>query len=348
MKKTAVLIAVLLFPFAAGAYSWNEDAGCRAGRPIRSHVGNIAMNEISFPTGSAVENAFIEAQKEDSFATAGSFWRQGHTKYNSPWITTNNGHSEAAFTSFAPLGLSQFAGETITQYTSAWSWAHWCVYYDYIGEADVILNSDLSPWNPDLLADAPGQPEKAIAQHELLHSAGLEHEARVVATMGAGNFAYFGTNRDVQLLHSDDKAGLRFLYGNATTGTDVAVTAWKQVNFMPQYGAIAPVAVSAVVARPNQGFVEATIENHGTATVDTDLAVYLRVPPAGAWMKVETYTMKGVPAGYVWTWPLFFDTAGVAPGTYDIRVVINDSGALNEGINTVNNDFIAPAQIIVQ
>jgi len=101
----------------------------------------------------------------------GSGWRQAHNKYSLPYIAFNDGLSEAAFISFSQAGIPG-TGYTSWWYHDKFSWAHFCFYYDYIREADVVLNADQFV-DPGLTVSGSGYSEKAVAQHELMHSAGL-------------------------------------------------------------------------------------------------------------------------------------------------------------------------------
>jgi hypothetical protein len=347
MRRPALAFVVALAGGAAFGAFYEVDAGCRPGHVIHSNVGVLSMNDISFPAGSDLERSFIAAQDEDNGAAIGSFWHQDHNHYASPWVTGNNGTSEAAFVHFSQIGLPpNRGGWTFTWYADAWSWAHWCVYYDHIKEADVLLDAD-AVWDPSLQAkwDSNTPNEKAVAQHELLHSAGFDHQPFVVATMGAGATAFFGMGQDLPLLHADDKMGLRTLYGNGQHGADVAIQGWKVIDTITEYGHIGTVDQSPVVQQGQLAHSEITIENHGTDTVDTSLGIYGRfVGGSGGWQKLIAWTFQGLVSGATETHDLLIPTAGLAKGRWEIRMVVNDDGALADQ-NTLNNFYDSPQQL---
>lgn len=345
----SLTIAMIVFSCQeAFAYYYLVRTGCKSGGVIKSRVSYLRLNNVSFPDGSSWEKTFVNALNEFNTDIPGSGWRFSWGKEYDSRVGWDDGTSEVAFMTGANMGSSAPA-YTKWWYDYDWSWGEFCYYIEAIDEADVLFNVDYS-WSSSLYDSSPFDSIynlKAVALHELGHVTGLQHENRRVATMGSGSYAYFGTNRNSPRIHSDDKAGERFLYGNGVTNTDVAVHAFKQTSTSGEYGSVGYVSQDTSVARGNYLKLEYTMENHGTTRVD-NVKYGFYIYQNWSWRLLGTSYVWMDP-GYVGTFTRYlYIPSDITPGySYQFKVVA-DSGNVFSESNESNNETIFPSKVYIQ
>lgn len=337
----------------AWGYFYSVRTGCGPGGIIKSRATHLLLNNTSFSDGSSFENAIMSAFNEFNTDIPGSGWQFSWGKDYDSWVGWQDGISEVAFMTGAQIGTNKPA-YTKLWYDRDYSWSELCYYIEATSEADVLFNSDYN-WTSSLTAE-PGRTcaegeglcnVKATALHELGHAAGLLHENRWLATMGQGYYAYFGLNRNLPMIHSDDKAGMRFLYGNGTTGRDVAVHAFRQASTAGEYGIIGDVRQSSSVTDAGfpYAFIEYTVENHGTTTETINVGFY--VLQNDTWNLLGTTEIPGTPPGFVATYIRYlFIPTSVPNGNYFFKVKTDYGEQISE-TNELNNEFQLPQLITI-
>jgi hypothetical protein len=219
-----------------------------------------------------------------------------------------------------------------------------------IVEADILFNTRFSwstdPYdysNPD---DSP-QSFEGVALHELGHALGLGHENRVMATMNSyyPNSGPFGHRREWDPF-GDDRLGVRFLYPDQTTETDIAASPLKSRG----EGRSGLVSSPSSATRGSTVDIEFTFSNLGTSAVTFDIGFYLSrdstidisdtllgmnrgasAPPGATGTHTRTLTIPN----------------SITPGTYYLGFIVDPYNEIPED-NETNNSQEMPRTITIR
>ena len=348
---------------AWGYYYLVRTGGCNDGGVIRSTADWMKLGNISFPPGSTWERAVIYAMREFNTDIPGSSWSYMWSTDYDGTVGSDDGISEVAFQTSANIGSTapghikrwyEYDIHTETQCSLLGCIITGCSFKKAINEADVLFNSDYF-WSSSLEADPNASCVlndsnspcnlKATALHEFGHAAGLQHENRWLATMGKGNYSYYGSQRNLPMLHADDKAGMRFLYGNGVTNNDISVNAWKQTSTSGEYGDIGLIGQDTFVTGTNTyAFMEYTVENHGTEILQPKIGFYVY---DNGWRLVTTTLLSGIQPGSAWLVGRYvLIPNGLKRGYHTFKIVADYDNQLAE-TNELNNEFELPQGIYI-
>lgn len=212
-------------------------------------------------------------------------------------------------------------------------------------EADIQFNSN-KIWTTEKYdyskSQGPPYNLEAVALHELGHVLGLStdhHEDRFMATMNSyyPNGGPLGYSAEWDPL-ADDRAGIRFLYGNGATEIDIAASNLKRIG----------AGTSGIVDGPNPSnnvapgatvAVEYTISNQGTSAQTFNVGFYLSPDTDISTSDILIGNISGVsmaPGTSTFTRSVMIPY-GTPSGTYYIGFIVDNNNALAE--NNENNNF---------
>lgn len=211
----------------ANSYSWmacNDTPITWSELPVHFHI-----RDCSIPDGSAEHDDVVYSFRK---------WND----YSDPWtpVFTHetsyldcfdeppeyNGKNEVYATSQAAIDGA--GGRSFVRYdpeSCTWAWTE-----QEIVESDIAIASDYDPRQGQATV-CDGHPNRLYAIHvwihEMGHAIGLQHENRNLASMNEVKHSatYCGDHKFAPF--PDDVAGLRFLYPQVDTATDLAVSAHR-------------------------------------------------------------------------------------------------------------------------
>lgn len=334
---TATLAALAaLLPGTAGAYSWTT-CGDRTVVWSGSRA-TMAINTTSFPVGSTWDGRLQNAMWHwNNVKGAGfNFFVARDTDGT---FSHGNGVNEMYF-SAADSGTA--LAVTHSRYTCYWLFG----YHAWRNEADVSFNTSYA-WTTGPLSYANlGSPYsfESVALHELGHVLGLGHEDRWMATMNSyyPNSGPLGYYKEWDPL-ADDREGVRFLYRDATTETDVAGSAFKRSGS----GTSTRVSSPTVASRGTFVTLEFSFANQGTSTRTFDINFYLStnslISTADRYLGGNSGAWAAAGAMGTFSRTLFIPR-DIAPGTYYLGFLLDPRGAIAEN-NESNNGQPMPQAI---
>ncbi len=231
------------------SYAWWESFG----NPCRweGAAATMDLHPVSFWSGSPWTNNMVAAMTAWNNVIGSRFhfnWKIQKRDINDH----GDGHTAVAF---VRSHCDDWAGITYrrTKFLSS-----------KVKEADILFDVDCS-WvssspNKELDVRAQGpQSFRDVAQHELGHALGLDHEFGAVAIM---NYGYI-----FERLQGDDKNGARFLYPRSGTETDLSVT--NAVDDGPGGWMRYVKAPSPQQAEPGEAIqIEYTVQNMGNVALN--------------------------------------------------------------------------------
>jgi len=249
---------------AAHAANWLECSGNKI--KWNSNWTNMYISTTSFPAGSAWDSDLQNAMWHWNHV-GGSGFNFYVGRDTDGTHSSSNGVNEI-YWSAAETGSA--LAVTFSRYHCYWAFG-----YQYgRDEADIAFNSSYA-WSTSTLNYASlGSPYnfELVALHELGHALGLSHSDGVQATMNSyyANGGPLGYYKEVDPL-PDDRYGVRALYADGTTETDVAGSALKRTGT----GTSGLVSSPTSAARGSTISINFTFANLGTATATFDIGFYL-------------------------------------------------------------------------
>jgi Matrixin/CARDB len=345
-RRTAFLrrCGLALAGFVAAVMMVSQNAHASTWRTCEGNIlkwnanrTTMSLSTVSFPIGSVwdtrVQNAMwhwnnVKGSGFNFFVARDTDGTHSH----------GNGDNEVYFSRDDDLGSA--LAVTFTR-----SHCYWFFGWHYgIDETDIGFNLDHA-WNPNAFSYANvGSPYsvEGVALHELGHALGLGHESGVLATMNPNYPAGgpLGGNREWDPL-GDDRGGVRILYPDGTTESDVAASAFKGTGQL--------VASTLSVARGGNATLEFTFSNLSTATKSFDINFYLSTNNIISTIDTLLGSNTGAwgSAGFSGTFARSLTIPSwVAPGTYHLGFVIDPANAVSEN-NESNNWQNAPRSITV-
>jgi len=340
--NNSILHTLALIAMAGGtasAYNYNT---CN-GNAIRWNSGwtNMAISTTSFSPGSSwdgdIQNAMWHWNN-----VKGSGFNYYYLRGTSGTHQFGNGVNEMYFDG------AEASGSTLAV-THISSHCYWFFGWNYgIDETDIAFNTNAG-WNTGAFNYANlGSPYsfEEVAEHELGHALGLNHENRWMALMNAyypdgGTLGYYKEHDP----NGDDRLGARALYPDGTTEIDVAGSAFKFTGTATSGLVSSP----TLAARGSTVNIEWTFANLSTATETFDVGFYLSsndfistydtllATNYGAWGS-SGFTGTFTRSLYIPTW--------ITPGTYYLGFLIDPYNQLPD-VNKGNNGQPMPRSIYI-
>ena len=256
----------------------------------------MELNPDSFPSGSWRDN-MVGAMQDWNNVIGSAFTFQWTIQARDVY-DHNDGHNAVAFVPHCcggPIAVT----ERRTRGTTS-----------ELREADILFDANVSwvPSDPNEERDAQtvrvGESFRHVAQHELGHALGLNHEFSIPAIMNAGLI--------FERLQGDDKNGVRFIYPGNGIDVDLSVTNAVDDGLFIRY--VSPPSPSP--SYPGGSIqVEYTIENMGT--------VPLRNVGVGFYLKCSfSDLIQGKCSGNYFLDRSYFDLPVNSTGTFARTLVI--------------------------
>jgi hypothetical protein len=229
------------------------------------------------------------------------------------------------------------------------SHCYWFLGWNYgIDETDIAFNTNAG-WNTGAFNYSNlGSPYdfEQVAEHELGHALGLNHEDRWMALMNSyypngGPLGYYKEHNP----NGDDRGGVRFLYPDGTSEVDVAGSAFKFTGS----GGSTLVSSPLSAARGSYVNVEWTFANLSTVSESFDVGFYLSSNDyisTGDTLLGTNYGASGTP-GFTGTFTrTLYIPAWITPGTYNLGFLIDPTNQLPD-VDRGNNIQPMPRTISV-
>jgi hypothetical protein len=322
MNRSTIAAAAVLAAFGSAsaasrveAYGWLE---CR-GKPIiwSAARANMFINTVSMPPHS-IDDKLVQNAMWHWNNVAGSRFtffvgRDKDGKYR-----TGNGVNEIVY--------GKVDEEDTLAFTDV---LHRCA---SLVETDIIFdqNADWSVSEFNYLKLGSPYSLEGTALHELGHVVGLEHEDRVLETMNTlhPSGGPVGQNVEWDPL-PDAREGVRFLYPENTSESDVSGTVLKTNNA----GSAVRVTQTKTVLPGNQVTMQLTILNHSTARKTFNIQFYLSPNDVVSTKDrlLGTNTGAFLDPGVVLTFTRSLTIpADVAPGTYWLGFWVDSGRNISE------------------
>jgi hypothetical protein len=335
-----VLPAAALFVMAGGAaqaYNYNT---CNGNAVVWGGASNtMQISTVSFPPGTSWDSDIQDAM-----------WHWNNVKGSrfNYYYTRGSGHSLGNGKNEMYFDATEASGSTLA-ITHTNYHCYWLFGWNYgIDETDIAFNTNAG-WNTGAFNYSNlGSPFdfEQVAEHELGHALGLNHENRWLALMNAyypngGPLGYYKEHNP----SGDDRGGARVLYSDGTTEVDVAGAALTFTGG----GNSGLVSSPSYAARGSNVTIQWTFTNLSTATETFDVGFYLSsdsyIDTRDIWLGTN-YGAWGS-AGYVGTFSrtLYIPT-WVAPGTYYLGFLIDPTNALPDA-DRGNNNQPMPRTIVI-
>jgi Matrixin/CARDB len=319
------------------AANWNTCSG----NNIRWNSGwtNMYISTTSFPAGSSWDGALQDAMWHWN-NVKGSGFNYYYGRDTDGAHSSGNGVNEIYLGSEPGTALAV----TLTRYH-----CYWLFGWQYgLDEADIAFSNSRA-WSTGRLDYSNlGSPFnfEEVALHELGHALGLNHEDRWMATMNSfyphsGTLGYYKENDP----NADDRVGARILYGDGTTETDVAGSAFKRTGS----GTSGLVSSPSYAARGSSVTIEFTFSNLSTAQQSFDIGFYLSandyISISDTLLGMNSGASGGAGSTGTFTRTLYIPY-WIAPGTYYLGFLVDPYNALPEA-NEGNNIQPMPRTIVV-
>lgn len=320
-KRHLPLIIVIMTTLLIGAatqafpYAWWEFMGT----PWHWHSGGTTMylHPVSFVSGSSWTNNMTGATQDWTNVIASPLtysWTIQSRDINNH----GDGYNAVAFV----RNGCEWSGIAYvrTYFLSA-----------HLKDTDIWFDADCQGWvpsNPTMEENvfAQGLSFRNVAQHELGHALGLNHEFSTVSIMNYGALVY-------ERLQGDDKNGIRFLYPGSGIDTDISVTNAASDGGYQRY-VNSPFPRQVMPGGTIQ--IEYTIQNMGTVALNSvSVGFYL-----GDHLLGRSYFNFPVHSIGTFTRALAVPS-DVSPGSYPFYVFIDDTNSFTES-DELNNRFQNP------
>ena len=313
-----------------------------AGNTIRWNSGRADMyiSTTSFPAGSSWDGRLQNAMWHwNNVKGAGFNFYVGRDTDGTH--SRSNGVNEV-YLSNTEVGSA--LAVTFSRFHCYWLFGYW---YG-IDETDIAFNNNLSWTTGKFNYGSLGSPFnfELVALHELGHALGLKHEDRVMATLNSfyphsGPLGYY---KEVDP-HADDRLGVRNLYRDGTTETDVAGSAFKRTGT----GTSGLVSSPASARRGTNVTLEFSFANLSTAFQTFDIGFYLSTNSFISTSDIFLGRNNGAsaPSGTTGTFSrtLYIPT-WISPGTYSLGFLIDPNNVKGEN-NENNNNQPMPRTITI-
>jgi len=341
MKNITFVLLTLLSIAATqiNAAAWRE---CAFGDDL-SWSGDrltIRPSAISFPQTSSWYPQIANMANEWSEVKGSNF----EFIIGSPTtVGFDNGHNEIWFSSALDTGtlgnakISWFGVECSLGLSSA---------YD---EVDIRLNSNYSWYSGNFvgLYDSSGSTVNAksfqlVMLHELGHALGLQHSNDELATMTPyyPNAGSIGHN-NVTTPHGDDRYGLRILYPDSSSGTDLAVGRYNTETAKKQNAILYDGVETNALIKGAQYDIQYSLENLGTTTQSATIRFYIStnsyISTADTYIGSAGWSISA--GGTVFNKKTVTIPTSISDGTYYIGYAVTPNNGVSE--DDTNNNMVA-------
>jgi hypothetical protein len=341
-KAGALAIAVTALSLFASSEAQAYSYATCSGNAIKWNSGwtNMYISTTSMPPGSTWDSRLQNAMWHwNNVKGSGFNFYVGRDTDGSH--SGSNGVNEIYFDS----SISGALAVTYTRYH-----CYWLFGYQYgIDETDIGFNSNYS-WTTGTysFSNPTGSPYnfEGVALHELGHAQGLDHSDGVIATMNSyyPNGGPFGYYKEWDPW-GDDRLGVRALYYDGTTETDIAASALKRTGS----------GTSNLVSSPTWAYagsnvtIEFTFSNLGTSTTTFDIGFFLSTNDYISTADTLLGTNYGAwgSSGFSGTFSRTLTIPSwITPGTYYLGFLPDPYNAVGEN-NESNNPQQMPRTITI-
>ena len=329
---------LILVTGAADAAAWRTCGG----NNIRwnSSRADMYISTTSFPVGSTWDSALQNSMWHWN-NVKGSGFNFYVGRDTDGQHSRTNGVNEVYFSS---TDAGSALAITLSRYH-----CYWALGYRYgIDETDIAFSTNVAWKTTPLTYDNLGSPYsfEGVALHELGHAQGLLHQDDRMATMNAhypmsGGLGYYNEWDPL----ADDRRGVRALYPDGITETDVGGSAFIHLGPGTSWLVASPLSA----ARGSYTTIEFTFSNLSTASTTFDIGFYLSTnnfistSDRLVGMNYGAWGSTGFTGTFSRT---LYIPADVTPGLYYLGFLIDPANAMGEA-NEYNNIQAMPRTISI-